>query len=77
MKTQDCEMWLCVDANGDYATGVDSDTAVQAYENDIGELNATEGFRLVKVVVKVPLPVVVELTGEVSEEEPGKLVSAS
>jgi hypothetical protein len=64
-----CETVLIVDANGDYAVGKDFDAAKEAYENDVGELASCEGgFRVVRVVVAVPLPEVVELTGEAPEQ---------
>jgi hypothetical protein len=60
-----CELVLIVDANGDYAVGKDFDGAKEQYENDVGELSACEGgFRVVRVTVGVPLPEVVELTGD-------------
>ena len=66
----ECEAWVCVDAEGQYAVGTDADSAREAYETDVGELQGTDGFRLVKVTVKVPLPVVIEAAAQVAEDEP-------
>jgi hypothetical protein len=64
-----CELVLIVDSCGDYAAGKDFDGAKEAYENDIGELSACEGgFRVVRLTVGVPLPEVVELTGDAPEQ---------
>ncbi len=59
-----CEVWICVDTAGDYGAGKDIDAARQSYTDDIGAIDEAEGFRFVKVTVTVPLPVVVELTGD-------------
>jgi hypothetical protein len=74
-KRIDLEVWVCVDSNGDYGTGTDSDSAIAAYENDVGETNATEGFRLVKLTVGVPLPVALELSGSVADDQPATLTT--
>lgn len=57
------ELFLLVDSNGDRVCGLTADAAREMYESDIGNLNECEGFRLVKLLVKVPLPEVVALTG--------------
>ncbi len=56
MATHECEVWVCVDATGDYAVGVSAEAAREKYTEDIGDLGDCEGFRLVKVTVKVPMP---------------------
>ncbi len=67
MQTVDVEMWACVDSDGQYAVGHDADNARGNYAENIAPLEDSEGFRLVKVTVKAPLPIVAELTGAVSE----------
>ena len=58
MKTQvelvECEVWLMVDENGDYKIALEADDT---------ELQADPGLatRVVKVVVKVPVPRAVEV----------------
>jgi hypothetical protein len=70
-----CEVWMIVDAAGDYAVGTDADAAKERYAEDVGELAEAEGFRLVKVSLTVPLPKVLEMAGTAPEEEPGTLAA--
>ncbi len=62
------EVWIVVDADGDYAVGTDEDTAVERFAEDVGGDRPT---RRIKVALKVPLPAVLELVGEVSAEPEG------
>jgi hypothetical protein len=64
MTMAEVEVWVIVDADGDYRVGIDADGAAEAYDGDIGH-DATRPTRLVKVVLTVPLPVVPVLTGVV------------
>jgi hypothetical protein len=64
-QTITCELFLIVDADGNYSVGTSLDAARESHEEHMCELNGVEGFRLVKLAVKVPLPEVVELTGDV------------
>jgi hypothetical protein len=52
-----------------------ADSAIAAYEDDVGETNQTEGFRLVKLTVGVPLPVALELSGSVADDQPATLTT--
>ncbi len=64
-----CELWICVDAGGDYAVGKDEDEAKTAYEDTVQPLADCSGFRLLKITVNVPTPTVrPELTGTAPEE---------
>jgi len=72
-----CELFVLVDAAGDYAVGKDEASAREAYENDIGALSDADGFRLVKVTVNVPLPEVVELTGDAPEHGNASLAAVA
>lgn len=47
------EVFLVIDSGGDYAIGVDYETALEAYDNDIGGGAAR---RIVKLVVRATLP---------------------
>jgi hypothetical protein len=60
------EVWVIVDAAGDTAQGEDLQTAKEQYAERIGALEDSEGFRAVKVLVRVPLPetAVVEIEAE-------------
>lgn len=56
-----CEVWVLVDANGDYVVGMDADSARSSYADNIGGLDECDGFRLVKMIVEIPKPAVVDL----------------
>lgn len=68
-QTTTCEVWVCVDACGDCAIGEDADAARASYEEDVSSLSECDGFRLIKVLVKVPLPEIATL--EVEALAPG------
>jgi hypothetical protein len=73
MKTEyiTAEVWVLVDAAGDYVASDDADLLKELYEEKVQELGNADGFRRVKLTVKIPLPQVIELAGEVivNEEE--------
>jgi|HubBroStandDraft_6_1064221.scaffolds.fasta_scaffold251313_3 hypothetical protein len=74
MKTTECEVWILVDADGNHSVGTDAERARGDYTDQIGALEETEGFRMVKVTLTVPMPVVPELTGSVPAiGEPSRL----
>ncbi len=52
---QECEVFLMVDADGNYVVGSDTDQLAERYSDDIGNDDATPR-RIVKLVVNVPLP---------------------
>lgn len=62
MKT--FEVFLLIDEDGDYATGHDRDSAVEAYENNIGSLDGSLTHRIVQINVtaSLPVPAVVAIT---------------
>lgn len=66
-QTCTAEVWVMMDADGCYVVGSCPNSAREAYAEQVRPLDECEGFRLVKVTVKVPLPKAVELTGEASE----------
>ena len=72
-----CEVWVCVDNDGNYAVGVDADAARAAFDDTIGTLGETDGHRMVKLVVDVPLPTVVELSGAAPAQGTAKLTSVA
>lgn len=76
-KTMQLEMWAVWDANGDYAVGVDSDGAAEAYRDNIGEPDAATGIRLAKVMVTVPLPADLEITAVVPTPDETPTVTVS
>ena len=68
------ELYAVIDAGGDYAVGNTAEAAREKYEEDIGELNAVEAFRTIKIKVCVPLPEVVEMVGQAPAQGTGSLV---
>jgi hypothetical protein len=50
------EVWVICDSDGDTATGGTPDEARESYEENVGPLNEQDGFRMVKVLIRVPLP---------------------
>lgn len=66
MVTKECEMFLLVDANGDYVASDTEAGLLGQYDEDVGRDDDTPvPYRIVRVVVTVPLPVVPTLTGTV------------
>jgi hypothetical protein len=66
--TTQVEVWVLVDENGDAVSSCDPDCLSDLYEEHIGSDHAT-GRRVVKVVLTVPLPKPVELSGVVPADE--------
>ncbi len=58
------ELWACVDAEGQYEVGTSAEAARERYENEVGALVDCEGFRMVKVTLKVAVAATAELEGE-------------
>lgn len=67
------EVWVAVDADGDYECGADQAAAAERYRDCVCDPDGERGMRLVKLSVKVPLPTVIELSGEVAVEESAEL----
>lgn len=72
---QEIEVWILVDAAGDYVASDDADDVRERYADQIGELNECDGFRLVKVKVSVPRPVVIGAAATVADDEPAEAVA--
>ena len=64
------EIWVTLDANGDYACGVSDDDCDEKYAENIG---GTVARRMVKVVLTMPIPVPVVLRGTVLAESDAEL----
>src|SRR5262245_11035177 len=58
------ELVVLVDSCGDSAIGTDAEAAREAYEENVQALNECDGFRIVKVRVRVPLPEIATLEVE-------------
>lgn len=59
------ELYVYVDSAGDFGVGKDEDAACQQYDDDIA---ATLPSRLVKVVLRVPEPKTITMSGTLPEE---------
>jgi hypothetical protein len=69
MSKTTVELWICVDAAGDYGVGKDESAAKEQYETDIGPLADAAGFRCYRLDLSVPPPAPRVLTAEVTEDE--------
>ena len=58
------EVVVLVDSCGDSAIGTDEAAARESYEENIQALSECDGFRLVKIKVKVSLPEIAEIEVE-------------
>jgi hypothetical protein len=67
MPTQEIEVWVLVDENGDAVADVDQGTLAERYEDAIGA-DPSVARRVIRVVLTVPLPVTAELRGTVPAE---------
>lgn len=63
------EVWVMVDEVGQYVAHEDEGALPETWTDRIGNLEDCEGVRRVKLTVKVPLPTVIELSGEVTADE--------
>jgi hypothetical protein len=63
-KTCRCEVFVIVDEDGDYSVGADQDSASEHYVDNYGG----DVRRVVRIVLEVPLPTIIELTGTVPPE---------
>jgi len=61
---------VLVDDGGDYVAVEDGGDLAERFEERIGDVDANlHGYRRVKLIVKVPRPEMIELTGEVKVDE--------
>lgn len=59
------EVFVVVNSDGDYACGIDEESANESFEDSIGGGGQR---RMVRVVLKVPQPTISTLTGIVPSE---------
>ena len=73
------ELWILVNQDGDYVASHDPGVLNELWEEVVGPMNEAAGFRTVKVIVRVPVPTVIELPPvEVDEvDESAALASLS
>lgn len=65
MELLEVEVWVKVDANGDYEVGTNEDEAKERFDENIG---SDLLHRFVKVKVRLPVPKPVEVTVKVPDE---------
>jgi hypothetical protein len=63
------EVWVVIDQDGDYAAGADRTAADEQFEATVNDFASSDGIRRVRVSVRVPLPTVLEVSAEVSEDD--------
>jgi hypothetical protein len=68
------EVWIVMDANGDYAVGTDRDNAVELFENEIG---GVAGARLAKITVTMTPPVEVAVDVSIPDTAGETLTAAA
>ena len=69
-KVQEVEVFVMIDSDGNYVAHHDGDRLGEFFEEETGsEVKDVGGMRVVRIVVKVPLPEMIELKGEVAAEE--------
>jgi len=54
--TVEKEVWMIVDEDGDFVASHSQDALAELWESEIGELDFGKAHRIVKIVVRVPLP---------------------
>jgi len=69
------EIWVRVNADGDYRTGEDAGTAAERFRDDVGDDDHSP-TRTIRVVLQVPKPCVPTLTGIVPAEGDATLTVA-
>lgn len=67
--TATVEVWVLVDAAGEVVAGTSEEQAAERYGEEVGELAAAAGFRMVKLTLTVPLPKPIEITATVADAE--------
>lgn len=56
VELADVEIWVVLDAEGDYGVGRDEQAAMQNYDDEIGGDLTTLAYRKARVVLKMPQP---------------------
>ena len=68
MAIHSVEVFIVVDADGNYSVGTSEESAADDYANNVSE-NAAMGRRAVKVTINVPVPESLEIEVDVPEVE--------
>lgn len=70
------EVWIMVGADEQYVADTDPARLNERWGEDCGDVDECQGFRRVKLTVRVPVPTPIELVGEVTADEAGELRAA-
>ncbi len=68
-KYAEVVVWVMVDSDGNAVAIEDGGDLLDRYEEQVQDVKNAEGWRQVKVTVRVPLPTVIELEAEAAVEE--------
>lgn len=77
MATVTCEVVVLLDASGDYATGSDNESAIERYEETIGSLADSAGYRFFTLTLTLPAPEAVAIAVVMPEEDVQPVVAIS
>lgn len=75
-KTMQVEVWVLIGECEEYAVGCSEEAAVEKFEEDVSSLAEAGAVRRVRVVLTVPVPEAVTLTGTVPAEGAAELTVA-
>ncbi len=68
MARKEVEVWLAVDAEGGCEAGPDEGAAADRYADNVASHSG--GFRLIKILVSVPLPTPMTARAVLEEDDP-------
>jgi hypothetical protein len=69
MPQKTLEVWVAVDAEGQYEAGTTDDDACDRFDGYDGGRGGVTGYRLIKVLVTVPLPGPLTATAALRDDE--------
>lgn len=67
-RTMQVEVWVVVDEDENYDVGGSEEQAVERFVENVGEVGEAGATRRIKVLLTVPVPETVTLTGTVPAE---------
>ena len=57
------ELFVLIDDDSNWECGESVEKAIERFIDNVGTLDESEGFRIVKVKLSVPVPVIAEVSG--------------
>ena len=61
------EVFVCINQDGEYEVGTTAEQVRERFEENIGALADQDGMRIVRCWLKVPLPTIMEVQGEIED----------